>query len=127
MVVTYCDAYPIVPKGWERTDPVTVWRFGESNPIRGEPLSEHVFHPSAPDDLCRRAIDSVITKHHLVDGAHPVYLEAIANDSKDPSHNRYVGPFAVAFLGILWICVALYVSAREALGDWWRRRHPRST
>ncbi|MEO8797279.1 MAG: hypothetical protein ABI551_05280 [Polyangiaceae bacterium] len=127
VVVTECEAYPIVAKGWTRSDPVTVWRFGDDDPAQGKPLGERVFRPSAPDELCRSAIDRVIANRHLVDGAHPVYLEAMVSDSQDPSDNRYAGPFAVAFLGALWISIALYVSAREALGEWWRRRRHRST
>ena len=120
---TVCVAYPIVPEGWKGSDPVSVWRFGDMDRIQGETIREHVFHPSQPDALCRKAIARVVAKHDLRVADHPVYLEAMVSDSPHVSDNRLEGPFAIAFLSGSWIVVALYLSAREALGDWWRRRH----
>lgn len=121
-VTTSCEAYPIVPEGWTKNDAVPVWRFGDDDQIEGVPIRERVFRPSAPDDLCRKAIDRAIANHRLVVDDHAIYLEAEVSDSPNVFDNRYKGAFAVALLGSLWIGIALYVHARAAIANRESRR-----
>lgn len=115
VLITSCDAYPIVSADWTPAAAVSVWRFGEGDSIQGKPIGERVFRVGKPDELCERAIAKVVAKHHLTVAPQPVDLEALVSDSPSASENRYKGPFSVAFLGGLWIVVALFTSAREAL------------
>lgn len=121
-ITTSCRAYPIVPEGWTPAEPVPVWRFSDDDHGEPESLRARVFHPSEPDELCRKAIDRATAEDHLAVAPHPIYLEGMVSDSADAADNLWKGPFAVALLGGLWIMVALYTGARDALAD--RRRGP---
>jgi hypothetical protein len=118
----YCEAFPIVPPAWTPSMPVQVWRFGETDPYQSHPLAGRVFRPSQPDELCRQAIDRAIAKFHLVTAPGAVYLEALVSESSDVGDNQLQGPFGVALLGGLWICVALFQAVRERIAERWRRR-----
>jgi hypothetical protein len=123
---TTCTAYPIVPDGWTPADPVRVWRYTDDDHAIDRPLVEHVFHPEAPDELCRAAIDRVIARHDVRTADDPIYLEDMVSESADVTTIELSGPLALALLGGLWIVVVLYLGVRDGLSDWRRRRRPRS-
>lgn len=114
-VTVSCEAWPIAPEGWSRSEPVPVWRFGDTPHRQFAALSEAVFHPGPPSELCQKAIDRAQAKHHLTTAPGAIFLEDYVSDSRDEASNRRQGPFAVALLGFLWVVVALYQVVRQAI------------
>jgi hypothetical protein len=119
--ITHCEAYPIVPDHWTTADPVAVWRIGDPDASL-DPWPQHVFHPASPDALCQRAIARAVADHHLHVAADPVYLKHEENESSGVDDNKVQGFGVLAVMSVLWILIALYVAARDAVRDWWRAR-----
>lgn len=127
-ITTTCSAYPLVPDGWTPADPVRVWRYTDDDHSGHAALTDEVFHPAAPGDLCRSAIDRVIERHGVRTADDAIYLEDMVSESADVRTNTLTGPFAVALVGGLWIVVVLYLGVREWFDDRrWRRNREKDS
>ena len=119
-----CHVYPIVASGWTHDRPVTVWRYGEITESMSLPLRAEVFkpHTEAPTgDVCAKTLARAIAEHHLTQAANPIYLEYTL-ESADADDNKLGVWFGTALMSSLWIGIALYIAARDAITELWNRR-----